>query len=57
MRGSVSESEAVLQTFGQSLCHLLLTVDTHSLSDTERGEFYRRLLAMVSVFLALSLGQ
>ena len=48
VRGSVSESEAVLQTCGQCLCHLLVAVDTCSLSDAERQQFHERLLGTVS---------
>ena len=48
MRGSVSETEAILVTCNQTLCHLLVAVDTHSLSDTERGQFFGKLLGTVS---------
>ena len=48
VRGSVTESEAVMETFGQALLYLFLTVDTQSLGETERQQFYQSLLNMVS---------
>ena len=48
VRGSASECEVVLQTFGQALLYLLLNVDTHTLALVERQQFYRTLLNMVS---------
>ena len=49
MRGSVSECEVVLQTFGQAFLYLLLHVDTLTLDDDDREQFYRKLMSMVSV--------
>ncbi|CAI8053590.1 E3 ubiquitin-protein ligase listerin [Geodia barretti] len=44
VRGSVSESEAVLQTCSQCLCHLVVAVETHSLPHDEIQQFYEKLL-------------
>ena len=48
VRGSVSESEAVLQTYSHCLCHLLVTVDTQSLSHLDTQLFFEKLLGTVS---------
>ena len=48
VRGSVSESEAVLQTCSQCLCHLVVAVETHSLPHDEIQQFYEKLLGTVS---------
>ena len=48
VRGSVSESEVVLQTCSQCLCHLVVAVETHSLPHDEIQQFYEKLLGTVS---------
>ena len=54
LRGSVSECEILLQTFNESLSFLLLSIDTHSLSDTEKQKFYKKMLTMVSQSVCLA---